>query len=126
MRAHTDGTEHASRVAEVRVMTPRTTAGTEGHANLHGRLPKEADRQANVDRAVDEHLHPGPSLRVPDVEVNSTGIRTSGIANDPWWGCQTDAVFVDSGAEDDFGILGSDGLATSEEGHVHEFTEQAR
>ena len=126
MRAHTDRAKHASRVAEVRVMTPRTTAGAEGHTNLHGRLPKEADRQAYVDRAVDERLHPGPSLRVPDVEVDSTGIRTSGIANDPWWGCQTDAVLVDSGAEDDFGILGSDGLATSEEGHVHEFTERAR
>ena len=120
MRAHTDGAEHASRVAEVRVMTPRTTAGTEGHANLHGRLPKEADRQAHVDRAVDERLHPGPSLRVPDVEVNSTGVRMSGIANDPRWGCQTDAVLVDSGAEDDFSILGSDGLATSEEiGRAH-------
>ena len=47
-----------------------------------------------------------------------------GIMNDPWWGCQMDAVLVDNGAEDDFGILGSDGLATSEEEHVHELTEQ--
>ena len=107
-------------------MTPRTTAGTEGHTNLHGRLPKEADRQANVDRAIDERLHPGPSLRVPDVKVNSTGVRTLGIVNNPWWGRQTDAVLVDSGAEDGFGILGSNGLATLEEGHVHEFTERTR
>ena len=126
MRAHANGTEHASRVAEVRVMTPRTTAGTERHTNLHGRLSKEADRQAYVDRAIDERLHPGPGLRVPDVEVDSTGIRTSGIANDPWWGCQTNVVLVDHGAEDDFSILGGNGLATSKEGHVHEFTERAR
>ena len=107
-------------------MTPRTTAGAEGHTNLHGCLPEKADRQAHVDRAVDECLHPGPGLRVPDVEIDCTGIRTSGITNDPWWGRQTNAVLVDSGAEDDFGILGGDGLAASKEGHVHEFTERAR
>ena len=126
MRAHTDRTENTSRVAEVRVMTPQTTAGTEGHTNLHGCLPEKADHQANVDRVVDKRLHPGPGLRVPDVEVDCAGICTSGVVNNPWWGCQTDAVLVDSGAEDDFGILGSNGLATSEEGHVHEFAEQAR
>ena len=37
-----------------------------------------------------------------------------------------DAVFIDSGAKDDFSILGSDGFATLKEGHVHELTEQAR
>ena len=126
VRAHADGAENASRVAEVRVMTPRTTAGAEGHTNLHGRLPKEADRQANIDRAIDERLHPGPSLRVPDVKVDCTGIRTSGVANDPWWGSQTNVVLVDRGAEDDFSILGGNGLAASKEGHVHEFTERAR
>ena len=107
-------------------MTPRTTAGAEGHTNLHGRLPEKADRQANIDGAIDEHLHPGPSLRVPDVKVDCAGICMSGIANDPWWGSQTDAVLVDSGVEDGFSILGGNGLATSEEGHVHEFTERAR
>ena len=46
-----------------------------------------------------------------------------GVVNDPWWSRQTDAVLVDSGAEDGFGVLGSYGLATSQEGHIHEFAE---
>ena len=49
VRAHTNGTENTSRIAEVRVVTPRTTAGAEGHTNLHGRLSEKADCQANVD-----------------------------------------------------------------------------
>ena len=118
MRAHADRAEDASRVAEVRVVTPRTAAGA-----LHGCLSEKADCQANIDQAVDKCLHPGSSLRVPDVEVDGAGIHMSGIANDSWWGCQGNAVLVDSGAEDDFGILGSNGLAASEEGHIHEFTE---
>ena len=123
MRAHTNGAENTSGIAEVRVVTPRTAVGAEGHTNLHGCLSEKADRQANIDQAIDERLHPGPGLRVPDVEVDCTGIRTLEVANDSWWGCQTDAVLVDSGAKDGFGILGSDGPATSEEGHIHEFTE---
>ena len=112
VRAHADGAENAGQVAEVCVMTPQATADAEGHTNLHERLPEKADRQANIDQVVDECLHPGPGLRVPDVEVDIACIHISGIANNSWWGCQTNAVFVDSGAEDDFSILGSDGLAT--------------
>ena len=41
--AHADKAENASWVAEVRVMAPWTTAGAEGHTNLHGRLSEKAD-----------------------------------------------------------------------------------
>ena len=123
VRAHADRAENASRVAEVRIVILQTTVGAERHANLHGRLSAKANCQVNIDQVVDKHLHPRPGLRVPDVKVDGAGICTLGIANDPWWGYQANAVLVDSGAEDDFSILGSDGLATSKEGHVHEFTE---
>ena len=104
-------------------MIPQTAVGVEGNTNLYRHLPEKANHQTNIDQAVDERLHPGPGLRVPDVKVDCAGICMLGIVNNPWWGCQTDAVLVDSGVEDDFGILGSDGLATLEEGHIHEFTE---
>ena len=86
MRAGTERAVHARRVAEVRVVTPRTTADAVGCPHVERRLPEEANRQANVDRAIDEGLHPGSSLGVPDVEVDGAGVCTPGIANDPGWG----------------------------------------
>ena len=44
MRAGTKGAVHARRVAEVRVMTPRTTAGAVRRSHVKGRLPEEANR----------------------------------------------------------------------------------
>ena len=44
MRAGTEGAVHARRVAEVRVVTPRTTAGAVGRPHVEGRHPEEANR----------------------------------------------------------------------------------
>ena len=44
MRAGTKRAVHARRVAEVRVVTPRTTAGAVGCPHVERRLPEEANR----------------------------------------------------------------------------------
>ena len=44
MRASTKGAVHTRKVAEVCVMTPRTTADAVEHPHMQGRLPEEADR----------------------------------------------------------------------------------
>ena len=44
VRAGTERAVHVRRVAEVRVMTPRTTAGAVGHTHVKGCLLEEANR----------------------------------------------------------------------------------
>jgi len=105
VRALAYGAENASRVAIVRVMTPRTTAGAVEHPNLHGCLPEVADHSLNIEGAINERLHSGASLGVPDIEVDCTGVCTPGIMDNPGWGSKTNTVLEDRGGKDGFSIL---------------------
>lgn len=98
-------------VTEVEVMTPTCATWTVGHAHMDSCFLKIANRYANVDGSVDECLHPGPSLRVPDVEVNGTCVGLLGIANDPQGHSKADTVSKDRGVEEGGGILQSESVA---------------
>jgi hypothetical protein len=76
MGALTDGADNARIVAEIRVMTPRITAGAEGHADFHGCPSEVAYRRPNIERTVDEGFHTRAGLGVPYVEVYGAGVRT--------------------------------------------------
>ena len=59
--------------------------GAEREANLHGGPSEKAERLPNVEGAIDKGLHLRICLRVPDVEVDGTAIRTLGVTNDLRW-----------------------------------------
>ena len=105
VRALAYGAKNASRVAIVRVMTPRTTAGAVGHPNLHGLLPEVADHGPNIEGAINKGLHSGTGLGVPDIEVDCTGVCTPGITDNLGWGSKTNTVLEDRGGKNGFSIL---------------------
>ena len=105
VRALAYGAENASRVAIVCVMTPQTTVDTVGHPNLHGRLPEVADHSPNIEGVINEGLHSGTGLGVPDIEVDCTGVCMPGIMDNLGWGSKTNTVLEDRGGKDGFSIL---------------------
>lgn len=70
-------------IAEVRIVAPQTTADTEGHTNFYGHLFKEANCKANIDQAIDKYLHPGSSLKIPDIKIDYTDVCMLEIVNNP-------------------------------------------
>ena len=86
VRASTERTIHAKGVAEVHVMTPWTAASAVEHSQVEGHLSEEADCKANIDWMVDECLHSGSSLRIPNIKIDSAGVCMPGVINNLGWG----------------------------------------
>jgi hypothetical protein len=123
VRASTVSANHARSSAEVLVVTPETTARTEGNANLRRSLPEKTNRGADIDRTPNESLHPRSRLRIPDVEEDRARIRAPGIANDPGGSSKTNTVREDRGVEDAFSIPSDDGdIDALKKGDAHKFT----
>ena len=104
VRTHANWAHHTEGAAVVEVVTQATATGTVRHTDVRGCLTEEANKPSNIERAIDESLHPGPLLRVPDVKEDSTRVRTTEIANDPRWSSKTNVVFKDSGKKDALSI----------------------
>lgn len=90
---------------------------------MDGCLFEIANGIANVDRPIDEGLHPRTRLQVPDVEKDSARIGTLRIADDPRWHGKANAIPKDRGVKDDVSIHWSDRFSTSKEENLDKFTE---
>ena len=62
VQLYTDETEYMKQVAKDEIVIPRIAMSAKRKTNLHGGPSEEAKCLPNIERVIDEHLHPRAHL----------------------------------------------------------------